>query len=123
MMLKDDAEMVKSLDEALVDLSVREDVKDVRTDQQEKMLMRFGSLAGQGTLLAYFASIQTVFLTLKWTGDIQWSWWFIPLPTLILSAIWYIINWSRKEQANRMITEMKRDINEIKRHIQEDIRE
>jgi len=112
--------MMKALGEAMKEFAPSA-VEDTRVDQQEKMLTRIMALTGQGTLVAYFASIQTMFLILKWTGVVSWSWWYIPIPMVILMVAWYAIHWSQRKQAERMINEMKRDINELKRHIQEDI--
>lgn len=112
--------MMKAMSESLKKFPIHSP-EDVSMGQQEKMLTRIVALTGQGALFSYFASIQTMLLILKWTKEIDWSWWFIPIPTIMLAAIWYAISWSQKKQAERLINHMKRDIDELKRHIQEDI--
>jgi len=41
------------------------------------------------TILAVI--LQVVFLTLKLTGVIAWSWWVVFIPLLALAGIWIII--------------------------------
>lgn len=97
-----------------------DDVEE-RLDQLEKRLTHHTALSIQGVLFSYFFGIQTLFLVFKWTGVIDWNWWFISTPTIMLAATWNTINHIRRQRANNMIRAMKDEIDAIKRHIQNEI--
>lgn len=91
------------------------DVILARMDMYEKLLARSLMMAIGGSLLALCLSVQSVFLTLKLTGVVQWAWWSVFMPTVSMFLVWYLINWVRKRQAQRMITSMQKDIDSMKK--------
>ena len=91
------------------------DTNAVRIDLHEKLIARSMMLAVGGIMASFFMSIQAVFLILQLTGDIDWSWWVIFIPTVLFATMWYLLNWVRKQKAEKMIDEMQRSIDEIKK--------
>lgn len=100
---------------------LRMDPVDIRSSnhlsQKDKALTKLLALMGQGAVFSFFASVQTIMLLLKLTGDLSISWLYVPIPSALFAVIWYAINWSQKKLAEHMINEMKREIEEIKRSI------
>ncbi len=91
-----------------------EDVLMARMDMQEKLLARSFMMSIGGSLVALCLSVQSVFLTLKLTGVVQWPLWAVFIPTVSMFLVWYIINWARKQQAKKMISRIQNDIDSMK---------
>ena len=77
--------------------------------------MARAAILGLGGLVAgFFLSIQTVFLTLALTGDIQWRWWTIPLPTLLMLGTWFTMNWLRKRHTKKLVDVAQKEVEQMK---------
>lgn len=84
--------------------------------------MARAAILGLGGLVAgFFLSIQAVFLTLALTGDIQWRWWTIPLPTVFMLGTWFGMNWMRKRHTKKLVATAQREVDQMKEQMAKSI--
>lgn len=120
---RNDDEGLDALMESLKGMGVlsNSDVLSARLELQEQLMARAAILGLGGLVAGFFLSIQTVFLTLALTGDIQWRWWTIPLPTVLMLGTWYVMNWMRKRHTKRLVDIAQKKVEEMKEQMAQSI--
>lgn len=117
---RDNSDMLRAIDDVIGDpKSIERDPNSIRLELHEKLIANAIALSGQGVLFAFFMSMQAVFLTLQITGDVDWNWLAIPVPTVLLAVTWRLVKWFHRQQAREMINDLKKSIHDIKRHLEE----
>lgn len=89
-----------------------------RIERLERLMAQSMTLYVQGFLLSFFMGLQVMLLTLQLTHEINWNWWTIAVPTMLLFAAWKLINWSRRQEVKNTIGAMQKEIHELRRHLE-----